>query len=124
MQQTILVVEDEPAVRELEANALTRLGYQVLQAASAEEGYGLARQQQPDLIILDVMFQGKDGFALARKLHSLDETRHIPIIFVTAKDQPDDMARGFAVGGKIYLTKPFTEKNLETAVRSLLPSGE
>ncbi|ORJ62891.1 response regulator transcription factor [Geothermobacter hydrogeniphilus] len=124
MQQTILVVEDEPAVRELEANALTRLGYQVLQAASAEEGYGLAKQRQPDLIILDVMFQGKDGFALARKLHSLDETRHIPIIFVTARDQPDDMARGFAAGGKIYLTKPFTEKNLETAVRSLLPSGE
>jgi len=124
MKQTILVVEDEPAVRELEANTLTRLGYQVLQASSAEEGYGLAKQQQPDLIVLDVMFQGKDGFALARKLHSLDETRHIPIIFVTARDQLEDMAQGFAVGGKIYLTKPFTEKNLETAVRSLLPSGE
>jgi len=124
MRHKILIVEDEPDVRALEANVLTRLGYQVLQAASAEEGYGLARQERPDLIVLDVMFQGKDGFSLARKLHSMEETSRIPIVFVTARDQPDDMARGFAAGGRVYLTKPFTEKNLETAVRSLLPGGE
>jgi len=120
LKQTILIVEDEPSVRQFEANVLTRLGYQVLQAASAEEGYGLAREQQPNLILLDIMFAGKDGFSLARKLQSLEETNRIPIIFVTARDQPDDLAKAFAAGGRVYLTKPFTEKNLETAVHSLL----
>lgn len=123
MKQTILVIEDEEAVRQLQTNVLTRLGYQVVQAQSAEEGYGLAKQHQPNLIILDVMLQGKDGFSLARKLQSMEKTRRIPIVFVTARDQPEDMAEGFAAGGRVYLTKPFTEKNLETAVRSLLPLG-
>lgn len=124
LKLTVLVVEDEKGVRDLETNLLERMGFKVVTAISAEEGYGLVKQHHPDLILLDVMLSGKDGFSLAKKLHSMEETSRIPIIFVTAKDEPQDMIEGFAAGGRVYLTKPFTEKNLETAIRSILPPGE
>ena len=123
MRYKILVVEDEPAVRELERNLLRRLGYEVLTAASAEEGYKLVCQQKPDAIVLDVMLDGKDGYSLARKIHSTPELATIPIIFVTARGEPEDMIEGFRAGGKVYLIKPFSEKSLETAIHALLSTG-
>jgi len=123
VKKKILVVEDEPAVRELEKNLLRRLGYDVLTAESAEEGYKQVKQQRPDAIILDVMLAGKDGYSLARKLSSTPELSSVPIIFVTARGEAEDMIEGFRAGGKVYLTKPFSEKSLETAIHALLSSG-
>jgi len=123
MKHKVLVVEDEPAVRELEKNLLRRLGYDVLTAASAEEGFNLLQQHIPDVIILDVMLTGKDGYTLARKLSGMPALAKVPIIFVTAKDEPEDMIEGFRCGGKVYLTKPFSEKSLETAVHALVSTG-
>lgn len=120
MKRKVLVVEDEPAVLKLEKNLLQRLGFDVLTAVDAEQGFRLATEARPDAIMLDVMLQDNDGFSLSRRLRSLRETAKIPIIFVTAKDEPEDMIEGFSAGGKVYLTKPFTEKSLETAIQALL----
>ncbi|TYO98753.1 response regulator receiver domain-containing protein [Geothermobacter ehrlichii] len=124
MSATVLIIEDEPAVLQLEKRILERMGCRVLAASSAELGLEVARKGQLDLILLDVMLEGASGFDLARQLRQEEQTRKIPIVFVTAKDEPQDMIEGFATGGLVYLTKPFSEKNLETAIRSVLPPQE
>ncbi len=124
MSKTVLIIEDEPAILQLEKRILERLECQVLSTASTERGLEIARKEQPDLILLDVMLEDGSGFDLARQLRQEAQTRGIPIVFVTAKDEPQDMIEGFATGGLVYLTKPFSEKNLETAVRSVLPPQE
>jgi len=120
MKRKILVVEDEPAVLRLEKNLLQRLGFEVISSDNAEQGQQLAIREQPDAILLDVMLHGTDGYTLARSLKQSQQTAKIPIIFVTARDEPEDMIEGFSSGGMVYLTKPFTEKSLETAIHTLL----
>ncbi|RME34086.1 MAG: response regulator [Deltaproteobacteria bacterium] len=120
MSRTAVIIEDEPAVALLEKRILARLGFQATHTTCPEKGFELAADQGPELILLDVMLGEKSGFDLARRLKSDPRTQKIPIIYVTAKDESEAMAEGFASGGLVYLTKPFSEKNLETSIQAVL----
>ena len=107
-QQTlkILVVDDEPANRDLLARALERDGHTCSMAASGEEGLALFIETQPDLVLMDVMLPGIDGFEATRRLRQQQTERWIPIIFLSALSTPIDIVTGLDAGGDDYLAKP------------------
>jgi two-component system OmpR family response regulator len=115
---TILVVEDEEPIRDLVATALRFRGFEVVEAGSGGEALGLARTTNPSLIVLDVMLPDLDGFSLCRKLRSGGEA--VPVIFLTARDDPADKRAGFMGGGDDYLTKPFSLEELVLRVEAVL----
>ena len=125
---TILIVEDEPAIREMVAMALERAEFSVLQASGAAEAEQRLADGLPDLIVLDWMMPGVSGIELARRLRRDDYTRQVPIIMLTARGEEDDLIRGFEVGADDYLTKPFSPRELIARIRAVLrravPSGE
>ena len=118
--QTILLVEDAEDIRELVAFNLRKEGYRVLEAASGEAGLTLARQQSPDVVILDVMLPGKDGYAVCRELGSAETTRHIPVIMLTARGDEVDRIVGFELGAVDYVVKPFSVRELLLRIRAVL----
>jgi two-component system, cell cycle response regulator len=119
MSARILVVDDVPAnLRLLEA----KLGaeyYEVITASRGEEALLKAWRERPDIILLDVMMPGMDGFETCRRLKSDPETRHIPVVMVTALDQREDRLRGLEAGAEDFLSKPFDDVQLLSRVRSL-----
>ncbi|MBL8558180.1 MAG: PleD family two-component system response regulator [Hyphomonadaceae bacterium] len=119
MSARILVVDDVPAnLRLLEA----KLGaeyYDVITASRGEEALLKAWREKPDIILLDVMMPGMDGFETCRRLKADPETRHIPVVMVTALDQREDRLRGLAEGAEDFLSKPFDDVQLLSRVRSL-----
>lgn len=120
-RKRILVVDDEATIRDLLKLNLELEGYEVITAASGEEvlrmGNALTRCQ---LVLLDVMMEDIDGFAVARALREDASTARIPIIFCTARTHPDDEIRGLELGGEDYITKPFTMRTLLARVRRTL----
>jgi DNA-binding response OmpR family regulator len=92
----------------------------VLEAADGTTGLDLARDQQPDVVLLDVMMPGLDGWRVAEEMLEDDRTRGIPIIFLTARAEFRDRARGLDIGGVDYVTKPFNPLDLAQLVRGLL----
>src|SRR5688500_14046365 len=102
----ILVVEDEPALLELGVYALRQEGFRPIRAESGEKALELAREQRPDLILLDLMRPGVDGLEVCRRLRAQDATRDVPIIMVTAKSEESDAVVGLALGADDYVKKP------------------
>ncbi len=117
MAQTVLVVEDEKTLLEALAYNLVRQGYRVLTAAHGNEALKIARQEQPDLVILDIMLPGIDGFELCRILR---KEMSMPILMLTARDDEVDKIVGLEVGADDYMTKPFSMRELVARVRALL----
>jgi two-component system phosphate regulon response regulator PhoB len=117
---SILVVEDEPAIREMVVMALERAGYEMLQAASAEEAERVLANGLPALILLDWMLPGMSGIELARRLRRDDYTRDIPIIMLTARSEEDDRIRGLEVGADDYIAKPFSTRELQARIKAVL----
>ena len=119
MSARILVVDDVPAnLRLLEA----KLGaeyYDVITASRGEEALNKAWREQPDMILLDVMMPGMDGFETCERLKADPQTRHIPVVMITALDQREDRLRGLAAGAEDFLSKPFDDVQLLARVRSL-----
>lgn len=115
----ILIVDDEETLREALRFNLEVEGYRVDTAESAEAALLLPLGEMR-LILLDVMMGGMSGFDLARELRSRPETRHIPIIFLTAKDTEDDMVRGLNIGADDYIAKPFSLRNVLARIRTVL----
>lgn len=114
----ILVVEDDPIIRQTVDYALRRAGFETETAADGISALEQAREWSPDLILLDVMLPGKDGYSVAEQLrHSDSETA---IIMVTALDQERDKVRGLDVGADDYITKPFSMEELLARVRANL----
>ena len=105
--QTILVVDDAPANLTLLAGLLDQT-YRVKLASSGAKALDLAQRSPPDLILLDVMMPGMDGYEVCRQLKDDERTRHVPVIFLTAMQAAEDETRGFEVGGADYITKPIT----------------
>src|SRR5689334_4047909 len=93
---------------------------EVLEAADGPSGLEEAREQTPDVVLLDVMMPGLDGWRVAEQLLEDDRTRNIPIIFLTARAEVRDRARGLDIGGVDYVTKPFNPLDLAPLVRELL----
>jgi DNA-binding response OmpR family regulator len=116
----VLVADDEEDVRELVAYRLTRSGYEVIAAADGQEAFRLAREQPPDLMVLDVMMPRLDGYELTRRLRAEESLRSIPVILLTARSQESDVGRGFEVGADDYLKKPFSPDELVARVRAVL----
>ncbi|MEJ2699534.1 MAG: response regulator, partial [Desulfuromonadales bacterium] len=117
----ILVIDDQRTIRELVRAALRSAPLQILQAASGEEGVELARQQIPDLVLLDIMLpEGIDGFEVARTLKQDPRTRDIPIVALTAKVQQTDREEAFRAGMDEYLAKPFGLQELRQKIKQFL----
>ncbi len=118
--QTVLVIEDEEDIAELVVFNLKRAGYEVESAQDGIRGLGAAKSILPDLIVLDLMMPGMDGFTLFKELKREPATRGIPVIMLTARGQTEDRIRGLEVGASDYMTKPFSPKELVLRVSSVL----
>ncbi len=116
----MLVVDDEHAIRLLCRVNLAAAGMDVLEAADGREGLDLARSERPDLVLLDVMMPNVDGWAVARELAADEETRDIPIVFLTARADPADRRLGEELGGVGYVVKPFDPVGLGDVVEEVL----
>jgi len=117
---TILVIDDTPANVHLVMELLSAQGYRVLVAEDGEEGLERARLSLPDLILLDVMMPGIDGFETCRRLKVDLHTRNIPVVFLTALAYTEQKLTGFTVGGADYITKPIRQEELLARVRTQL----
>ena len=116
----ILVVDDEPANVELLVRRLSGNGYETITASNGREAIAKAGSDEPDLILMDVMMPGIDGWESTRLLKADPKTAQIPVMFVTARDRPEDIAKGFEIGGVMYIHKPFEAVELFARVRSAI----
>jgi len=108
----ILIVDDTPRVRQAISYLLTKKDYDISAAGNAAEALNLLSERPADLIILDVMMPETDGFELCRQLKEYKETKDIPVIFLTAKTTPSDIAKGLAAGAVDYIKKPYNSEEL------------
>ena len=115
----VLVIDDEAPIRLLCRVNLEAEGMEVLEAADGPSGLEKARAELPDVILLDVMMPGLDGWRVAEELLDDERTEQIPIIFLTARAELRDRARGIDLGGVDYVTKPFNPVELAPLVRDL-----
>jgi len=120
MTASVLVVEDEPSIRELISVNLARQGHEVRRAANAEEAYRALAESLPDVILLDWMLPDSPGPAVARRLRSEQRTREVPIIMLTARAGEDDKVAGLEAGADDYITKPFSPRELEARIQAVL----
>lgn len=118
--RTVLVVDDEADIRTLCKVNLEYEGYRVLEAANGEEALDLARKEQPDLILLDLMMPGMDGWDVMENLQGNHATAKIPVIFLTALADEESQLRGWAEGILDYVTKPFNPLSLSRYVSDAL----
>ncbi len=109
---TVLIVDDSPTETYKLTSMLEKHGYSVLTAESGADGVAKAKKEQPDVVIMDVVMPGLNGFQATRQLSKASETADIPIIIVTTKDQETDRVWGMRQGAKAYLTKPIDESDL------------
>jgi DNA-binding response OmpR family regulator len=120
----VLVVDDEAPIRLLCRVNLEAEGMEVIEAADGPSGLEIARRERPDLVLLDVMMPGLDGWRVAEQLLEASETSTIPIIFLTARAELRDRARGLDLGGLDYVTKPFNPVELAPLIRDLIARVE
>ncbi len=114
----ILIVDDVPKNIQVLGTILSKNNFQTSYADSGEKTLQLVEYNNFDLILLDIMMPGMDGFEVCRRLKSNPKTSHIPVIFLTAKTESESIARGFEIGGQDYITKPFQNKELIARVRT------
>ncbi len=116
----VLVVDDEAPIRLLCRVNLVAEGMQVIEAGDGQEGLEKARRERPDVILLDVMMPLLDGWQVAEALLDDEATKAIPVVFLTARAEARDQARGLELGGIEYVTKPFNPLDLAQLIRGLL----
>ena len=112
MEKKILIVDDSPTARELITVALQSQGFQILIASNGEEAIHKAQKESPDLILLDVIMPGQNGFQVCRQLKTGGLTKDIKVILVTSKSQKSDRFWGLKQGADDYLIKPFEKSDL------------
>lgn len=118
----ILVVDDEPEITEIIEAFLENAGYVVKVENSPEKAIRLAREIKPDLILLDIMMPGIDGYTICNRIKEDPGMGNIPVIFLTGKDSKDDQGRSFQVGGDMFIKKPFSCERLLEIVNIVLLS--
>lgn len=124
MKRKILVVDDEVAIVRVLRDRLETEGFEVLTAYDGLQGVEVARKEQPDLIIMDITMPNMDGLTAAKLLREKPETAHIPIIMLTARGQETDEQAGYQAGAVLYLTKPFSTRQLVREIRKILGEDE
>ncbi len=123
-RKSILIVDDEPLNRKLLSGMLEAENYHLITAEDGESALGIINQQLPDIILLDIMMPGMDGYEITRKLKSCPDTCSIPIILITALSAYDDKIKGLEAGADEFLNKPVQTEELITRVQSLLRMKE
>jgi len=116
----ILIADDEPHIRKLVSFTLGNRGYEVLQAEDGGQALEMARAEQPDLILLDVMMPVMTGYDVLREVKADPATADVPVIMLSAKSQKAEIEEGIACGAREYICKPFTPKDLVERVGELL----
>ena len=120
---TVLIVDDSPTEQHVFTKMLESAGYTTLSAPDGETGIDMARSSRPDLILMDVVMPGTNGFQATRKLSRDPQTSDIPIVMVTTKDQDTDKVWGMRQGAREYLVKPVSQKDLLESVQAILGGG-
>jgi two-component system phosphate regulon response regulator PhoB len=120
MTHRILVVDDEPDITALVAYHLAKVGFRVSTAGNGPDALKAAREERPDLVILDLMLPGMSGYDVLAELRRRDETREVGVILLTARREETDRIRGLSLGADDYLTKPFSPQELSLRVGALL----
>lgn len=120
MQKYILIVEDEPAIRDMVAFALRKAGMEPVHAADARAAQSMIAERVPDLILLDWMLPGTSGLELARRLRKEELTRNVPIIMLTARGEETDRIGGFDAGVDDYVVKPFSPRELIARINAVM----
>ena len=121
MTHRILVVDDEPDITALVAYHLAKAGFRVSTAANGPDALKAAREERPDIVILDLMLPGVSGYDVLAELRKRDETRDVGVILLTARREETDRIRGLSLGADDYLTKPFSPQELSLRVRGAAP---
>ncbi|MFD2257962.1 response regulator transcription factor [Luteolibacter algae] len=122
--QRVLIVEDEVDIADLIMFNLQRAGYEVLKAHDGIAGTEIAIRERPDLMVLDLMLPGRDGYSVFREVRRDARTAHIPVIMLTARAQTEDRIQGLEAGADDYLTKPFSPKELVLRVNAILKRAD
>ena len=120
MKQSILVVDDEPQARSMLRLILVRAGFDVLEAKDGYEALDEVARQIPDLMLLDIMMPGIDGFYVCEQLRASSRTADLPIIVLSAKTDAESIKRGQEVGATLYLTKPVSPDDLARHVKEVM----
>ncbi|MFN2317490.1 MAG: response regulator [Gemmatimonadales bacterium] len=120
MSHRILVCDDEPDITALVAYHLAKAGYRVSTAASGPEALKAARDERPDIVVLDLMLPGLSGYEILKELRAREETRDVGVILLTARREEPDRIKGLSLGADDYLTKPFSPQELTLRVAALL----
>ena len=120
MSRRVLIVDDEPAIREMVAVALELADFDVLEADNAQRAHEYIVDERPDLVLLDWMLPSVSGIELARRLKREDATAEVPIIMLTAKSEEDNKIQGLDVGADDYITKPFSTRELISRIKAVL----
>jgi len=118
----ILIIDDEPEITEIVEIFLSNAGFKVLAENTAADGIKAAKRFKPDVIMLDIMMPGMDGYEVCNVLKGDIQTAGIPVIFLTGKDSRDDSGRSFQVGGDLFVKKPFSCERLLEIVKIVLMS--
>jgi len=116
----ILIVDDSPTETYKLTNILEKNAHSVLSAETGEQGVSLAKTEQPDVVLMDIVMPGLNGFQATRQLSRSNDTKHIPVIIVTAKNQQADQVWGERQGAAAYLVKPIDEGRLVSAIAQVL----
>jgi DNA-binding NtrC family response regulator len=117
-QRKVLIIDDTPANIHVLSQTLEPQGYEIFTASQGEQGLTLATRVMPDVILLDVVMPGRSGYAICRELKHRPETRDIPVLFVTARQEPDDILLGFQAGATDYLVQPFRAEEVVARVKA------
>ncbi|MFQ5816237.1 MAG: PleD family two-component system response regulator, partial [Candidatus Hydrothermarchaeaceae archaeon] len=116
----IMIVDDEPNIMVLTRKMLEKKGYEVSEAKSGEECLKRLKQEKPDLILLDVMLRGEDGWEICKKIKSAEETKGIPVVMFTIRGSEDSVEKSMECGADAHISKPFDMEDLQDTVERLL----
>jgi two-component system, OmpR family, alkaline phosphatase synthesis response regulator PhoP len=122
MSKKILIADDEPSIVTAVEFLLRRDGYEVQVARDGNEALQLIESSRPDLVVLDVMMPQKSGYEVCRTIRERDDWRHIKVVMLSAKGRDAEVAKGMAIGADVYVTKPFSTRELIGRIRTLLES--
>lgn len=116
----ILIIEDDPEERLILRKELRKEGYIVYEAPTGEEGLKIFKEDKPDLVILDVMLPGIDGWEVLRRIKKGPLSRRVPVMMLTGKSEDKDKIKGYEIGADYYVTKPYNVAKLLPVIKSLI----
>lgn len=122
-KKRILIVDDEKQLVSLVSLHMDMSGYDVLTAVDGNKALKMIEEEEPDLVILDLMLPEMDGWEVCRRLRAAERTKDIPVIMLTARSGADDKLKGFECGADDYITKPFSPRELVARVKRVLDEG-